>query len=165
MTIVPWLKEAIRLLGTTETPGPGNNSVIIGWARAIGGWIASFYKSDSTAWCGLFVNHCMAIGGAPVIQDGLGALNWAKYGKPLKYAVPGAILVFKRPGGGHVGFYVSEDDQTYHVLGGNQGDKVSIARVAKERCVAVRWPGNAILPSDLTRVKKKFDGRISTNEA
>jgi uncharacterized protein (TIGR02594 family) len=139
--------------------------VIIGWAKALGGWIASFYKQDSTPWCGLFVNHCMAIGGAPVIQDGLAALNWAKYGKPLRYGVPGAVLVFKRTGGGHVGFYVSEDDDTYHVLGGNQGDSVSVARVAKGRCVAIRWPGNAKSPAAVKPVKKVFDGKVSTDEA
>lgn len=162
---MPWLKEAQKLLGTREGPGSSNNGVIIGWARSIGGWIASFYKQDSIPWCGLFINHCMSVGGQPTIQDGLGALNWAKYGKGLKYGVPGAVLVFKRPGGGHVGFYVSEDEATYHVLGGNQGDSVSIARVAKDRLVAIRWPGNAKIPADLVPVKKKFDGKISTDEA
>jgi uncharacterized protein (TIGR02594 family) len=159
------MKEARRLLGTREAPGAANSSVIIGWARSIGGWIASFYRQDSIPWCGLFVNHCMSVGGQPTIQDGLGALNWSKYGKKLAIGVPGAILVFKREGGGHVGFYVSEDDTTYHVLGGNQSDAVTIARVAKNRIVAIRWPGNAKLPADLRPVKKKFDGKISTNEA
>ncbi|MFZ2996674.1 MAG: TIGR02594 family protein, partial [Sphingobium sp.] len=52
----------------------------------------------------------------------------------------GAILVFDREGGGHVAFYVGEDASHYHVLGGNQGDCVSIMRLAKSRCIARRWP-------------------------
>jgi hypothetical protein len=50
------------------------------------------------------------------------------------------VLVFQRPGGGHLGFYVGEDERAYHVLGGNQGDCVSITRIAKDRCIAIRWP-------------------------
>jgi hypothetical protein len=33
-----------------------------------------------------------------------------------------------------------------HVLGGNQDDAVTIARIAKSRCVARRWPkGRAVI--------------------
>jgi hypothetical protein len=53
---------------------------------------------------------------------------------------PGAVLVFKRPGGGHVGFYVGEDATSYFVLGSNQADSVCIERISKDRCVALRWP-------------------------
>jgi hypothetical protein len=42
-----------------------------------------------------------------------------------------AVLVFERPGGGHVGYYFGEDATAYHVLGGNQGDAVTIARIAR----------------------------------
>jgi hypothetical protein len=30
---------------------------------------------------------------------------------------------------GHVGFYWAEDDDTYYILGGNQSDAVTIARL------------------------------------
>ena len=49
-------------------------------------------------------------------------------------------MTFKRPGGGHVGFYVGEDSTAYHVLSGNQFDKVGITRIDKSRLVAIRWP-------------------------
>jgi len=56
------------------------------------------------------------------------------------------VLVFDRAGGGHVGFYVGEDLTSYDVLGGNQGDRVSIMRLEKSRCVARRWPiGRAVV--------------------
>ncbi len=66
-----------------------------------------------------------------------------KFGAPVSPTL-GAILVFwrgKRTGWlGHVGFYTGEDTSAYHVLGGNQGDKVSITRIAKERLLEARWP-------------------------
>jgi hypothetical protein len=45
-------------------------------------------------------------------------------------AALGDVLAFVRNGGGHVGLYVDEDASAYHVLGGNQSDRVSITRVA-----------------------------------
>jgi len=51
----------------------------------------------------------------------------------------GAVLVFELAGGGHVGFYVGEDLTSYHVLGGNQGKRVSVMRLEKSRCIRRRW--------------------------
>jgi uncharacterized protein (TIGR02594 family) len=161
------MKVAEANLNIREVPGPGDNPKIIGWAKRLGGWIASFYKKDSIPWCGLFVGYCLVSAGAENNQNGLGALNWAPYGNKLNVAIPGAILVFKRPGGGHVGFYVSEDDVSYHVLGGNQSDMVKVSRVEKRRLVpgGIRWPKGFAIPTDARPVKKKFDGELSTDEA
>jgi uncharacterized protein (TIGR02594 family) len=93
-------------------------------------------------WCGLFVAACVDEAGIKPAPIAVRASAWATWGSPLlpKELAVGAVLVFQRPGGGHVGFYVGEDATAYHVLGGNQGDAVTIARVAKSRCVARRWP-------------------------
>ena len=56
-------------------------------------------------------------------------------------------MVFTRPQGGHVAFYVGEDAQTFHTLGGNQSDAVSITRIDKARCVGMRWPAGKTLPT------------------
>jgi hypothetical protein len=62
------------------------------------------------------------------------------------YAPPGlgTILVFSRGSGGHVGVYMGEDSTHYHVLGGNQSDRVSVARIPKTRLLpgqlGSRWP-------------------------
>lgn len=92
------------------------------------------------------------------------ASQWAVWGQKLSQGTPGAILVFTRSGGGHVGFYVSEDATTYHVLGGNQSDSVSITKIAKDRCSAIRWPAGVAAPT-AGPVVKQFDGKLSTNEA
>lgn len=75
------------------------------------------------------------------------------------------MLVFDRAGGGHVGFYVGEDLTSYHVLGGNQGDRVSIMRLEKSRCVARRWPtGRAVVGKPM--MMKAIAGiPLSSNEA
>lgn len=160
----PWLKTAYGYLGTKEEQGPKSNSVIIGWAKSLGGWIASFYKSDDIPWCGLFVAACFATHRMSTPSSALSALAWADWGQPSKIA-PGAVLVFKRQGGGHVGFYVGEDSTAFHVLGGNQSDSVSITRIAKDRLVAVRWPKESNPPVSEQRVTKKSSGFLSRNEA
>jgi hypothetical protein len=67
------------------------------------------------------------------------ARNWLLFGQETK-PVPGAVLIFERGSGGHVGFAVGQDDTHFFVLGGNQSDAVTIARVAKSRLLGARWP-------------------------
>ena len=160
----PWLRTAYSYVGTTEIPGAKSNPRILGWAKRIGGWIASFYKNDDIPWCGLFVAECFNVHNYKVSQQSLSALAWADWGQPSKLA-PGAVLVFKRSGGGHVGFYVGEDSTAFHVLGGNQSNSVNIARIDKARLVAVRWPVESHPPADEQRVTLKAKGIFSRNEA
>ena len=50
------------------------------------------------------------------------------------------MLIFERGSGGHVAFAVGQDDAHFYVLGGNQSDAVTIARIAKSRLFGARWP-------------------------
>lgn len=139
-----WLHHARQLLGTTEAAGTANNPAILDWARQEGGWIERFYTADSIPWCGLFVGHCLLEAGIGGPKNPLSALAWADWGEPVPFQEreAGCVLVFTRQGGGHVGFYVGEDadGSALHVLGGNQSDAVSIARISTARLQAVRWP-------------------------
>ncbi len=160
-----WFQEARRLLGLHEVSGAGSNRTILQWASDEG----IPYKSDDIPWCGLFVAHCIGstLATEPLPRNPLGALNWMKFGAPTKEQ-PGAVMVFSRgkkgSGLGHVGFYAGEDDEAYHILGGNQSDSVSIARVAKGRLVAARWPATVILGTQGAVVLGK-DDVLSSNEA
>lgn len=139
----PWLAAARALNGTREAAGAANNPTILGWAKRLGTKVLGMvYNADSVPWCGLFVAHCMHEAGIAPAPIAVRAKAWASWGARLRpeRLAPGAVLVFERPGGGHVGFYVGEDATAYHVLGGNQGDRVSIMRIAKDRLVASRWP-------------------------
>lgn len=144
-----WMREARRFIGITEIPGEKSNKTIMGWATKLGGWIASWYQNDDTPWCGLFIGNVIAttLPKEPLPANPLGALNWKKFGAAGRIA-RGAILVFERKGGGHVGIYVGEDRTHYHVLGGNQDNAVSIARVEKKRLVdgGIRWPKTGEAP-------------------
>ena len=144
-----WLRHARSLLGTREAPGTANNPTIMGWAKRLGTKVLGMlYNADSVPWCGLFVAHCLAEDGIPAAPIAVRAKAWATWGANIAAdrIAPGAVLVFDRTGGGHVGFYVGEDKTSYHVLGGNQGDRVSIMRLEKSRCIARRWPlGRAVI--------------------
>lgn len=158
------LDEARKLYGTFEAPGPANNPVIMGWAKETG--LTQTFAADSIPWCGLFMAVVAKRGGKPIVEGPLWARNWAKFGKAADKAQLGDILVFRRAqGSGHVGLYVGEDYGAYHVLGGNQSDGVTITRIAKDRCIAVRRPAYRKAPSTAKPVQLAATGTLSTNEA
>lgn len=142
---IVWLDEARRLMGTKEVAGRGSNRIILNWATDLG----ITYGDDDIPWCGLFVAHCIGstLPAEKLPANPLGARQWAKLGVALAEPAEGAILVFwrgsKTGGLGHVGFYIGEDKDAYHILGGNQSDSVSVARVAKDRLLTARWPSTA----------------------
>jgi uncharacterized protein (TIGR02594 family) len=160
----PWLTVATKLLGVKETPGPKSNPTIIGWAKALGGWVASFYKDDATPWCGLGVGFCMHEAGIRPAAKTLSALGWLDWGQKLASPAYGCVIVFRRKGGGHVGFYIGENATSYKVRGFNQHDSVCDTWVAKDRCAGYRWPFHYPVPQG-ARVITAETGSLSTNEA
>lgn len=162
------LVKALELIGTKEIIGSIHNNIIISWAKDLK--IEKIYTADEIAWCGLFMaivcqRANVATGITPT--EALWALNWNKYGTKQKTAMLGDILTFKRPGGGgHVGIYVGEDDNCYHVLGGNQSNAVTIARLEKTRCAGVRRTAWKIAqPESVKQVFLNANGFISKNES
>ena len=153
---------AISLYGTTEKPGLADNPELLRWAKICN---IRDYQKDSIAWCGLFIAYCCKMVGWPVVEWPLGAANWLHFGVPVKVAMFGDIVVFARPGGHHVGIYIGEDDLFYYVLGGNQGDKVCILRVAKSRCIGIRRPPYGIQPLNVRVIKLDGGVPVSGNEA
>lgn len=138
-----WLKLARADLGLRETPGIANNPVLLKRFAAITRALGVAYNADSTPWCGAIMAWWMTQCGIAPPAIAVRAKSWATWGVPLVSAAqltPGAVLVFGREGGGHVALYVGEDATHFHVLGGNQGDAISIMRIATDRCIAMRWP-------------------------
>jgi uncharacterized protein (TIGR02594 family) len=138
MTEPSWLKIARSHEGLKEIPGPRHNQTIIRWLGKLKAW----WSDDETPWCGVFVAHCMHECSLPFPKFYMRAKAWSDYGSLLRRdrLAPGAILVFDRAGGGHVGFYVGEDAGFYYVLGGNQSNAVNVMKLGKSRLVASRWP-------------------------
>lgn len=156
------LLAALSLFGVAEIPGKRNNPVILNWAKQLK--VDTIYTADEIAWCGLFMAIVATAGEKVVPQQFLWALNWTRFGVPVQVAMLGDVLVFKRESGGHVGLYVAEDKGYYHVLGGNQGDCVSITRVAKYRLAGIRRPKYINQPENVRVIQMGADGVISTDE-
>lgn len=153
-----WMIEARRNIGEKEIPGPRHSSKILGWVRSLGGW----FTDDETPWCGTFVAHCMQVAGQPVPKHWYRAKDWAGWGKASPPRV-GAVAVFGRTGGGHVGFVVGESAASLYILGGNQSNAVNIMPIAKDRLIAMRWPA-ALALSDV-KLPAMTGGTVSRNEA
>jgi uncharacterized protein (TIGR02594 family) len=142
-----WLAYARRQTGVRETPGPANDSRIMGMARRAARWLGINYTADAVPWCGLFVADCMEAAGfkPPAGFIGVRAKAWASWGTAIGTTATrppiGSIAVFGRDGGGHVGFVTAiHANGDLDILGGNQGDAVNIRRFSRLRLVALRWP-------------------------
>lgn len=159
---LPWVAEMRAVFGLHETRDKAKLSA---WLKSDGRTLG-----DPTAlpWCGDAMETAMRRGlPDEPLNDGLSqnpywARNWAMFGRAAKGY--GSVGVFERgPKSGHVGILVGEDADCFHVLGGNQGDSVSITRIDKRRLLAARWPVTwphdpALLPHLTATVAK------STNE-
>lgn len=161
------LVEALRHYGTLEHVGKGSNADIMAWAKEVG--VSSWYTDDDIPWCGLFVaivtQRCKYPHPRPHLV--LAAAEWAQYGNPVNGpAMLWDILVFKRPGGNHVGFCVGFNGSAYLVYGGNQSNAVGFAWIDKSRLVAKRRPAYKIgTPANVREIKLGPTGQLSANEA
>lgn len=162
ITDTPWIDEGLKVKGWHEVK---NRAKLFAWLRQDG---TSVGDPSKIPWCGDFVETAIKL--ALPLEEFAGRLkenpywaqNWQYFGVQSE-PMYGAILVFKRKGGGHVGFYVGEDKNYYHVLGGNQSNAVTVTRINKNRCIAVRYPATAKKTNK--RVYLTTKGRVSTNEA
>lgn len=170
------LKGALAHYGLKEIVGKDHNQEILKWAAGLARWIGALYrdKGDEVPWCGLFMGHLAKAAGKPIPKNPLSALAWADWGEAVAIKgrsgaiigkpMLGDVLVFTRPGGGHVGLYVGEDKKAFHVLGGNQGNAVSIIRKSKSQFVSAhRLYRNQ--PANVRAVLVDANGPLSENEA
>lgn len=159
------LTAFLAIYGTKEVPGGRSNPTIMAWAKEVG---LPEYTADSIPWCGLAMAKVAHDAGwaTEVPSNPLWARSWASFGVPAEQASLGDILVFTRNGGGHVGVYVGEDANHFHVIGGNQSDAVTITRIAKSRLLAARRPKWRVSePPNRRPVLLAAGGPVSTNEA
>lgn len=169
------LQVARDLIGETEVPGPRNNPAIMGWAnRVTARALGIAYGGDHVPWCGLFAAYCVVQAGLTPPPISIRAKSWATWGQPIPTSarIPlGAIAVFERKGGGHVGFvtgvYANGD---LLILGGNQGDAVNERRFPRAptptrpdiKLVALRWPNGVAMAGPVQLVSA---GTMTTGEA
>lgn len=158
------LLEAVKLYGTKEIVGKGNDPTIMAWAKEVG--LEKTYSNDEIPWCGLFMAVIAKRAGKDLPNNPLWALNWARFGVKATTAMLGDVITLNRPGGGgHVGLIVGEDPEAFHVIGGNQANAVTITRIKKERVYAIRRPVYKVQPENVRKIILKATGSLSVNEA
>lgn len=133
-------RVASSYLGIKEVSGAESNPQIAKWIKSINPDLAT----DSTAWCSAFT-HAVAEEAGFKGSGKLNARSWLKIGDevPAAQAQQGDVVVFwrddKSSWKGHVGFLHSYDKKgNIRVLGGNQGNQVSIKTYPAERLLGVR---------------------------
>lgn len=161
-----WMVTARKYLGMREVKGPQHNPGIIALWKKMG----VPFTDDETPWCGGFVGGVLVESGLKAAPGGAMARNWLKLQKRIERPAVGCVVVFWRgaPQGasGHVGFVVGQDRAgNLAVLGGNQGDKVSIAFFPRSRVLGYRWPSIAPSPERYNLPIYESNGQLSTNEA
>ncbi len=138
-----WMEIARAELGTKQVAGARSNPRILEYLRSttLGRWAAS---RDETAWCSAFANWTMSRAGIEGTGSAM-ARSWMGWGVELEVPMAGCIVVLSRgrPPKGHVGFFVKRTTTgKVQLLGGNQGDKVSLASYPASRVLGYRWPAD-----------------------
>lgn len=165
-----WLIEAKKHEGVAEIPGPASNAWINAmWLALPGGaWFWKTYKADDSKlpWCGAFIAYCMQACGLSFPKLYASAKAWTGWGSKLSAPIVGCIVVFERPGGGHVGLVVGRTASgNLMVLGGNQRDGVRVSEFSRDRVVGYYWPAEVPLPIYTALIMLPSTGEISRNEA
>jgi uncharacterized protein (TIGR02594 family) len=137
---IPWIQELDKVLGWHET---NDREKLAKWLRSDG---ATLGDPSKLPWCGdamdTAISRCLPDEPRPgdLGKNPYWALNWDYFGVkcPPLY---GAIGVFKRTSGGHVGVLIGANQNQYRVYGGNQSDAVTKdAWINKTQLVSARWP-------------------------
>ena len=137
-----WLAAAWAEFGVREISGAGDSADVLSYYKEAG---HPTIKHDEVAWCAAFAGAMLKR--ADVSGSGsLLARSYLGWGEPVETARLGAIAVLERgsdSGAGHVGFVVGAAGTRIFLLGGNQGDAVSVAAFDAGRVIGYRWPSQS----------------------
>ncbi len=153
-----WLSQAWREFGQAEHAGAKENARIVAMFRDAGH--ASVVR-DEVAWCAAYCGASLERAGIRSTRS-LMARSYLAWGAALAEPRMGAVAVFSRgsdPALGHVGFWLGESDGEVVLLGGNQGNQVSVVRYSKERLIGLRWLLSVFYPAEA-----RIDLRSETRE-
>ncbi|AGK58082.1 hypothetical protein HYPDE_32038 [Hyphomicrobium denitrificans 1NES1] len=143
----PWLAAAWAEFGVREISGKDDAPEILRYFREAGD---TSVETEATPWCAAFLGAMLRRAGY-VGTGSLLARSYLDWGDPLDAARLGAVVVLSRgddPNAGHVGFLLSDTNGKLYLLGGNQGDAVTVAGFDKARLLGLRWPKENIEPEN-----------------
>ena len=121
-----WMKTAHGEEGVKEVAGVRHHPRIIEYHSTT----TLDARTDEVPWCSSFVNWVMQQAGYTGTRSAR-ALSWGEWGQQLIEPIEGCIVVTKRKGGGHVGFFIREDADYIWLLGGNQNNEVRVSMFKK----------------------------------
>lgn len=136
---------ASRFIGIAEVPGSMANPAIMAMLKLDAEWP----EDDAVPWCSAFVNACAFLRGLERTKS-LRARSWLQVGEPvpLAHASGNCVVILSRgkwqPGPevikapGHVGVYMGHTETHVTLLGGNQGNRVSVRDYPRARLLGVR---------------------------
>jgi len=138
---------ARKFLGVRETAGAASTPAVLAMLQLDAKWVTD----DETPWCSAFANGIAWLLGLERSRS-LAAPASLTVGTPvpLEAAVRGDVVVLSRGAGkqpgpevtsgapGHVGFFDRLEGDRVFVLGGNQGNAVTIAPFPVARVLGVR---------------------------
>lgn len=132
------LMEMLSHYGLKEYVGPTHNPEIMAMFEELG---FSWIQDDETSWCSAALNYfCKKLGYE--YSGKLDARSWLKM--PVKVLKPqlGDIVILWRDNPkswkGHVGLFITQNENVIYVLGGNQGDQINISPYPKNRVLGYR---------------------------
>ena len=141
---------ALRFLGVAEAAGGASNPAVLAMLKLD----APRVHDDAVPWCSAFVNWTAWVAGYERSRS-LRARSWLRAGEAVEDAADvraGDVVVLKRGRGpqpgpeviaapGHVGYVFEAPSRgagKVRVLGGNQGDRVSVKAFPTGRVLGVR---------------------------
>jgi uncharacterized protein (TIGR02594 family) len=135
----PWMRIAVCELGEREIVGAKHNPRVQEYLRTV-----RLGKNDEDAWCSAFVNWVMLHAGH-TRSERANARSWLAVGEETVTPQYGDIAVLWRVSRkswmGHVGFFLTRtNDGGVKLLGGNQGNAVSVMEYPAARVLGYRRP-------------------------
>lgn len=133
----PWLSIAYGELGQREIAGEADNPRIVEYHKAT----TLKATDDETPWCSSFACWCLEQAGyrhpkSARSRDFIDHESMERLDKPRV----GCVVVLTRKGGGHVGFLAEDKPNVAMLIGGNQGNAVSIRDYPVNRVLGYFWP-------------------------
>jgi uncharacterized protein (TIGR02594 family) len=128
-----------------------NNRSVLDSQHIFGQNLRVITDGQLVPWCGLFMGIVAHNSGKKSVKEPLYPLNWGNFGTEAAIPMFGDVLIFirlaeTRKKAGHIGLYIGEDRDCYHVLGGNENDTVCITRILKSRLYIARRPKYKVVP-------------------
>lgn len=136
-----YYKSAYADLGVAEGPGKVNNKTVVAYYTDAG---HPEIKHDEIPWCMAFVCAHLERNGVPSPKS-LAVMDLDTWGDDVTDDphVGDIVRMWRespKSWKGHTGFFVRITDRHVYVLGGNQGDRVSIAAFPRNRIKSIRRP-------------------------